>query len=226
MSVESTHALLAPALRGQAPCRCDRARLPERADRVVLTGGPGGGKTAVLEVVRRHFCEHVVVLPEAASLLFGGGFPRIDDDEARRAAQRAIFHVQLEMETVAAALDDVGLVLCDRGAIDGAAYWPDGVDGLFASLGTSRIAVLGRYAGVIHLRTPDVRGYDHSNPLRLESAADAARFDARIFDAWDGHPRRVVVPSESDFVQKLGAALEALRAFLPTCCRGHVEAAR
>jgi predicted ATPase len=40
---------------------------------VVLTGGPGAGKTALLEVVRRHFCEHVVVLPEAASIVFGGG---------------------------------------------------------------------------------------------------------------------------------------------------------
>ena len=40
---------------------------------MVLTGGPGAGKTAVLEVVRRTFCEHVTVLPEAASILFMGG---------------------------------------------------------------------------------------------------------------------------------------------------------
>ena len=226
MTSEATRpALLAPALRGQAPCRCDRSRLPQVADRVVLTGGPGGGKTAVLEVVRRHFCEHIVVLPEAASLVFGGGFPRLANDEARRAAQRAIFHVQLEMERVAATLGDVGLVLCDRGVIDGAAYWPAGVDGLFASVGTRRADVLGRYAGVIHLRTPDIAGYDHSNPLRVESAADAATIDARIYDAWEGHPRRVVVSAEADFVHKLSAALDAIHAFLPPCCGGHVEAA-
>lgn len=224
MSSASIRTPLAPALRGQAPCRCDLSRLPEIADRVVLTGGPGGGKTAALEVVRRHFCEHVVVLPEAASLLFGGGFPRVPNDGARRAAQRAIFHVQIELESAAAALGDVGLVLCDRGVVDGAAYWPDGVDGLFASVGTRRAHVLRRYAGVIHLRTPDVAGYDHSNPLRVESAADAATIDARIYDAWEGHPRRVVIPAEADFVHKLSATLEAVHAFLPECCRGHVEA--
>jgi nucleoside-triphosphatase THEP1 len=42
--------------------------------RVVLTGGPGGGKTAVLELVQRTLCEHVKVLPEAAGMVFRGGF--------------------------------------------------------------------------------------------------------------------------------------------------------
>ncbi len=44
--------------------------------RVVLTGGPGAGKTAALEVIRRLYAPHVQVLPEAASIVFGGGFPR------------------------------------------------------------------------------------------------------------------------------------------------------
>ncbi len=52
-------------------CSC---KMPRHGSKlVVLTGGPGAGKTAVLEVVRRRFCEHVAVLPEAASILFGGG---------------------------------------------------------------------------------------------------------------------------------------------------------
>lgn len=67
---------------------------------VVLTGGPGAGKTAVLEVVRRAFCKHIVVLPETATILFGGGFPRHDNDAGRRAAQDAIFHVQRALETM------------------------------------------------------------------------------------------------------------------------------
>ena len=54
------------ALRGRGRCSCPVGALPGLPARIVLTGGPGGGKTAVLEVVRRHFCEHVVVLPEAA----------------------------------------------------------------------------------------------------------------------------------------------------------------
>ena len=64
---------------------------------IVLTGGPGAGKTAVLEIVSRMLNHHIAVLPEGASLLFAGGFPRQDSPAARRAAQRAIFHVQHEL---------------------------------------------------------------------------------------------------------------------------------
>ena len=67
-------------------CECTTAHTPRV---VVLTGGPGAGKTAVLELIRRSFCEHIVVLPEAAGILFGGGFPRLTDGEGRRAVQRA-----------------------------------------------------------------------------------------------------------------------------------------
>lgn len=37
---------------------------------VVLTGGPGAGKTAVLELAKRRFTRDTAFLPEAASLIF------------------------------------------------------------------------------------------------------------------------------------------------------------
>lgn len=51
------------------PCDCGDRHVPRR---VVLTGGPGAGKTAVLELIRLFFCEHVKTLPEAAGIVFGG----------------------------------------------------------------------------------------------------------------------------------------------------------
>ena len=62
---------------------------------VVLTGGPGGGKTTVLEMARLYFCRHVTIAPEAASIVFGGGCPRSDSPPNRRAAQRAIFRAEV-----------------------------------------------------------------------------------------------------------------------------------
>jgi hypothetical protein len=44
------------------PCPCSAPHTPRR---VVITGGPGAGKTAVLALTRQPFCEHVKVLPEA-----------------------------------------------------------------------------------------------------------------------------------------------------------------
>ncbi|HVY44872.1 MAG TPA: AAA family ATPase, partial [Minicystis sp.] len=84
---------------------------------IVLTGGPGAGKTAVLEVVRKHFCDHVEVLSESAGIVFGGGFPRRSTPAAKRAAQRAIFGVQREIERLAIEESRADLVLCDRGTL-------------------------------------------------------------------------------------------------------------
>jgi predicted ATPase len=131
---------------------CECAEVHQRR-RVVLTGGPGAGKTAVLEMVRRSLCQHVHVLPEAASIVFGGGFPRDEDPPCRRAAQRAIFHIQRELEVTGDA-HNPAIVLCDRGTIDGLAYWPGPVEDFWASTGTTLAAELRRYDAVLHLRTP------------------------------------------------------------------------
>lgn len=195
-------------------CTC---KAPHERRRIVLTGGPGAGKTAVLELVRRYFCEHVKVLPEAAGIVFGGGFPRSSQPHVRRASQRAIFFVQRELEAAAEA-GEAGVVLCDRGTVDGAAYWP-GPEDLFSSVGTTIEEQLARYDAVIHLRTPPVKnGYNHDNPLRIETAAEAFLLDQKIAAIWASHPRRHTVESTPDFLAKVARTLEALRGELPACC--------
>jgi predicted ATPase len=201
------------------PCDC---RLLHRSRRVVLTGGPGAGKTAVLELIRLFFCEHVKTLPEAAGIVFGGRFPRSDRPPLRQSAQRAIYHIQRELESVAET-DDAAVVLCDRGTIDCAAYWLGDGD-LFSSVGTTRAQELGRYDAVIHLRTPtSPRDYNRDNPLRLESMEEASAIDVRIAAEWSDHPRRFIVEPTEDFLHKAAQALALLRDEVPECCRHHVR---
>ena len=190
-----------------------------QARRIALTGGPGAGKTAVLELVRRLLCDHVTILPESAGLLFGGGFPRGSAPVLRRAAQRAIFHVQRELEATTEG-QSLAIVLCDRGTVDGGAYWP-GPGVLWSEVGTTLAAELARYDAVIHLRTP-IGGYNHQNPLRTESDAEARAIDDRIAALWATHPRRYEIPAERDFFAKAAHAVRALREELPPCCREHV----
>ncbi len=199
------------------PCKCTG---PHVHTRMVLTGGPGGGKTAVLELVRQHFCEHVYVLHEAAGIVFGGGFPRASHDAGLRAAQRAIFYVQRELEAAAEA-ENPAIVLCDRATIDGAAYWP-GPGDLWSAVGANLVEQLARYDAVIHLRTPAFdQGYNHANPLRVETAIEAASVDQRLLDAWARHPRRFIVEPATDFLTKAKRVLDILRDELPECCRKH-----
>jgi hypothetical protein len=188
----------------------------------VLTGGPGAGKTAVLGIVRRVFCEHVAVLPEAATMLFGGGFPRHDTDAGRRAAQAAIFHVERAMEAMAREERRVAVALCDRGTPYGLVYWPDGVDAGCAALGIDLASEIARYHAVVHLRTPAADGgYGHSNPVRTESAHAARVLDERILALWAGHPRRIVIESQKEFLQKVALAVAAIREQVPECCQTH-----
>ena len=173
-----------------ASCNCSEEHAERR--RIVVTGGPGAGKTAALELIRQTVCAHVRILPEAAGIVFGGGFPREPALPARRAAQRAIFYVQRELEA-ASETEQWPIHLCDRGTIDGAAYWPSG-DDLFESVGTTLGEQLLRYDTVIHMRTPSLEnGYHNRNPLRLESAVQARAIDQRIAELWADHRQRWIL---------------------------------
>jgi predicted ATPase len=205
------------------PRRCECAE-PHPQRRIVLTGGPGAGKTAVLEIMRKTLCQHVQVLPESASIVFGGGFPRGTEPGLRRAAQRAIFYVQRELEAAATA-QNLAIALCDRGTVDGLAYW-QGPEPFWPSVGTTLDEQLARYHAVIHLRTPtELGGYNHQNPLRVESAVEAMAVDARILEAWAKHPRRFEVEPTADFLAKARRVVELVRNELPPCCRQHAIAA-
>jgi predicted ATPase len=209
---------MAPIQFGHRTCTC-KNDVHENVKFVALTGGPGGGKTAVLEIAERIFCKHVAVLPEAASIIFGGGFPRHTSDHGKRAAQRAIYHVQIELERMMRDEDEVAVVLCDRSTIDGVAYWPGSADTYWDSLDTTKAAELGRYDAVIHLETPDKEhGYNRENNLRIETALTAKAIDDRIAAAWQEHPQRFVIPSSIRFLDKAQEAISKVGDLMPPCC--------
>lgn len=182
------------------------------ARRIVLTGGPGAGKTAILELARHNLCRHVEVLPESASIVFGGGFPRLSSIVARRCAQRAIFHVQSELETMSLSDPEHEVVLCDRGTLDALAYWPAPWADFFADMKTSMEAELARYETVVHLCVPEIPSEYKQTPLREESHAEARAIDAKLREVWSTHPHRIIINGEENFMDKANRALDVIRA--------------
>jgi predicted ATPase len=196
-----------------------------RRIRIAVTGGPGGGKSTATQLLRRELGERVIVVPEAATLLFSGGFPRHATAPAQAAVQRAIFHVQHNLEDVQAAQYPDRLLLCDRGTLDGVAYWPEGVTpGFFETLGTTVEAELARYDGVIFLQTAAAGGHsiglptssppgaliEGGNPARIESNAQATALDEALQRVWRAHPRFVFIPNHRSFMKKLTDGIGAL----------------
>jgi hypothetical protein len=180
--------------------------------RIVVTGGPGGGKTTAAELFRREIGDEVVVVPESATMLFAGGFPRVADDAARRSVQRAIFEVQRSLEDIQSALYPDRILLCDRGTVDGAAYWPDGVDGFFAEVGSTLEAELARYDVVLHFETAAVggNGIEGGNRYRTETDDEAVALDRRLRELWSRHPSFHLVPHNPSFLRKITVGLAVL----------------
>jgi len=185
----------------------------QKRRRIVLTGGPGGGKTTAADLLRRELGSRIVIVPEAATILFAGGFPRSQHDEANRAAQNAIFHVQRNLEDVQSALYPERVLLCDRGTVDGAAYWHDGEDAFFRLQGTSLATELSRYDAVVFFETAAVAGLsiEGGNPVRCESLKQAVELDGRLRALWSQHPRFTLVPHSASFLQKIMGALTILQ---------------
>ncbi len=203
--------------RGSALCNCTLVN--HQPVMIALTGGPGAGKTAVLELATRTFCKHIAVLPEAASIIFSNGFPR-KNGEAAKAAQRVIFHWQREIERVILNNEtDVAAVLCDRGTVDGLAYWNGAKDTFFDQFDTSLAQETARYSAVVHMHTPSRKnGYNQQNEMRNESPEEAQIMDEHIFEAWRLHPHRIEVQNTTDFIEKASTTLQIIRELLPGCC--------
>lgn len=184
--------------------------------RIVLTGGPSAGKTTLLNLIHRKYAGRVTVAPEAASIHFKQGVvARPETFEERVLTQKTIFQLQRWLESEAH-LDRPELPLfCDRGSLDGCAYWPGTVKEFCFAMGTSIERELKRYAAVVHLQSAAIgEGYVNS-VMRTESREEAAALDKRIAETWAMHPNYIFVPNQGNFAQKLDAALDALSPHLP-----------
>jgi hypothetical protein len=194
--------------------------------RIVLTGGPGGGKTTAADLFRREIGERVVIVPETATMLFTGGFPRVGDPGARAATQRAIFHAQVALEDVQGALYPERILLCDRGTLDGAAFWPDDApQGFFQALGTSLQEQLGRYDAVLFFESAavgDIR-IEGGNPTRTETNEQARKLDIRLREVWSKHPNFHFIPHKVSFFAKLQEGLRRLQQIVDGGARSRLD---
>ncbi|MES2963241.1 MAG: ATP-binding protein, partial [Bdellovibrionota bacterium] len=123
--------------------------------KIVLTGGPSGGKTTLAQALQKEFVSRVVIAPEAASILFAGGWPRRKDVVGVQHQQRAIYYTQREVESLLVSENPDRLLICDRGSLDGVAYWPGPGPGsdFLASVGSDVVKETARYTWVLHLDT-------------------------------------------------------------------------
>lgn len=194
--------------------------------KVVLTGGPCAGKTTVLEVLRQEFAGQALVVPEVATMLLSGGFPVPGKDIAwspdwQAAFQSAVLPVQIQLEVayeLRAAEQGAGLLICDRGRLDGAAYTPGGLVEFCRRYGVDVAEAFAAYAAVLHLESvavgdPDFYG-KANNSARFEDMEAARALELATRGAWVGHPSWTLVSCAGGIEGKIRAVCGAARRLL------------
>lgn len=192
--------------------------------RIVLTGGPCGGKTTALVKIRERleaFGFRVYLVPESATLLLTGGVSVAGaSPEHILAFEAALLRAQIALEDaflqVAASTGAPTVLVCDRGAMDVAAYLPAHAwQALLDEHGWTVVELRDRrYDAVVHLVTA-AEGAEAfyttaNNAARTETPDQARELDARLRHAWVGHPHLRVVDNSTDFAGKVRRVIEAV----------------
>jgi len=173
--------------------------------KVVVTGGPGGGKTTALDLFRRELCDKLATVPEAATVLFSGGITRSTDKQVLKNIQKTIFSLQQNLEDIQQKKYPDRLLVCDRGTLDGLAYWPGTEDDFFQEVNSNFENEIVRYDAVIFFESAAASGHDISsnNPVRNETSQQAAELDKKLQNIWSRHPNYYFVGSSASFVRKI-----------------------
>jgi len=195
--------------------------------KVVLTGGPCAGKTSSLAIISDHFRNlgwHVYTCPEATTLLVSGGVSWAALNHTQwfnfqKNVMKTMIQIEDTYVEIAKQRTDKKpvIILCDRGLMDPAAYVDKKVfDDLLDSLGGKTIFDVkqSRYDVIIHLVSAALGAEDFysldNNEARTETPEEARKVDARILQAWTGHPNIVCINNRTQFKEKVIRALQEI----------------
>lgn len=160
----------------------------------MLTGGPGGGKTALINELTRDpaWAGHFAALPETISTMRDFGI-----SSREKLFQSVMANIQMALEdglVRALGSQNKRIILCNRGSLDPLAYWLDHgwpEQEFFEYTGTPRAKHYQRYTAVIHLVTAadGAQEYYKSWPdaHRSEPIEDAIRLDGLLHQVWRDH---------------------------------------
>ncbi|XP_065557973.1 TRPL translocation defect protein 14-like isoform X2 [Artemia franciscana] len=195
----------------------DKNKFGKNVYKLVLTGGPCGGKTTGQTRLCTFFENlgwKVYRVPETATILLSGGIKFADlTNEVQLQFQEHLLKAMIEIEntffTLAENCQRNCLVICDRGAMDASAFVPKkDWEYIMAKNGMNPVGLRDtRYNHIIHMVTA-AKGAEAFYTLedhlaRSESLPAAQMLDDRAAEAWIGHPYFDVIDNSTEFDTKL-----------------------
>lgn len=198
--------------------------------RVVITGGPCGGKTSALKTLKEMFENDgytVFIVSETATELINDGIKPFGEDWEKLPTiefQRLVLKNQLAKERIrdlAAEIcnNDKVVILYDRGILDNRAYIThEEFKTLADQEGITEKEILDRYDIVLHMTTA-AKGKEEAyttanNGARIETVEQAREVDDKTLGAWYNHPNRYIFENDCDFDEKLDRVKTVIRRYL------------
>lgn len=200
--------------------------------RLVVTGGPCGGKTQVLGALLQEYQNRVLIVPEAATWLISRGILPDGGEHATLEQvlpfQRRVLNKIQELSAAAdvwARASGAELIVFDRAELDGMAYLQvNDQRSVFAErLGVDVQAVLQQYDCVLHLGSTVLLSPEaftaacaaDSTTKRLEGPVEALKREQDVRSAWSAHSRRTIVPPHPEGIySKVEVALAMASALM------------
>lgn len=191
--------------------------------KIVITGGPCGGKTTCLKALQEEFMDKIIFVPEVATILLGGGFPlpgkHLEWSEKWQATfQASILPLQVSFEDafeLVAQSNGNQLMICDRGILDGAAYTPGGLEEFSLRYNLDINKAIARYTAVIHLEslaTSDPERYGKTgNDSRFESFERAQEIEHATRATWIRHNRHLFINGQQEIKDKISKVIDIVR---------------
>uniref|UniRef100_A0A2P2HW69 TRPL translocation defect protein 14-like n=2 Tax=Hirondellea gigas TaxID=1518452 RepID=A0A2P2HW69_9CRUS len=189
----------------------------KRIYKVVLTGGPCGGKTTGQSRLCTFFENlgwKVYRVPETATVLLGGGikFAELSDAEAIKFQENLLTTI-MQLEKVyfdlASSCRQNCLIICDRGTFDASAFISQQAwDRILKENHLNPVELRdNRYNQIIHMVSASLGAEDfystEDHVVRSENIQLARDLDRKAAQAWVGHPYFDVIDNSTDFDQKI-----------------------
>jgi predicted ATPase len=192
--------------------------------RMVLTGGPCGGKSSSLYDLTKTLTSKgydIMCVPEVPTILMNGGcqYPGISAEKDKLITfEKALIEAQLQLERsfvdIAQGSERPTIVIMDRGLIDVAAYLPDDLwQDTLKAVNLTEETIAQRYDLVLHLVTA-ADGAEtfytcENNEARKETPAQARELDSKIRTCYERmHENVKVVDNSTSFKGKMKRATD------------------